>query len=139
MKKDKQITEHAEKRKRIGIVSLIIALIILGIGVYCAYLLFGEHLGFLFGYQVTKTEGFDTFQGFNYVFVVKCGVTNKGLFGGTAKVTSTFSGQGKSEKQTKQIYVGNGEYKEVEFIYDISFWRGIFDPSYFTYQCYTGI
>jgi len=66
-------------------------------------------------------------------------VRNKGILPGTAIVTATFEGQGKREKQTQKIYLRRGDYKEVEFVFDISFWRGLFNPSEFHYNCYTGL
>ncbi len=52
-------------------------------------------------------------------------------FPGTATVTAIFEGQGKSEKQTQKVYLRRGDYKEVEFVFDISFWRNLFNPSTF--------
>ena len=103
------------------------------------YSLVSEYIGPLMGFEVVKKEGYDTFKGLDYVFVVKCGVKNNGIFPGTATVTAIFEGEGRSEKQTQKVYLRRGDYKEVEFVFDVSFWRNLFNPSIFKYDCYTGI
>jgi len=95
----------------------------------------GRFLSVLGGAEITRVDGDYRFQGFNYVFVVTCGVKNNGIFLVNPKITSEFSGQGQYLKQTKQISIENGEYKEVQFVFDISFWKGIFDTSQVRYNC----
>lgn len=88
--------------------------------------------------KVTNTEGYDTFEGSNHVFVVTCAVAYEPpiLDHSWTTVVSTFSGQGKSEEQGTEVYLTSGESKTVEFKYDISSWKGAFNLSSTKYECH---
>jgi len=124
-------------KKSVWITLLVISILIVVIGII-GYPFIGRFIGILAGFEIVKIEGYDTFKGLNYVFIVKCGVEDTRNVGGNVNVVATFEGQGKYWKQTQQVHLEKGGYEEVEFVFDISFWRGLFQHSNFRYNCNIG-
>ena len=73
-------------------------------------------------------NGYESFQGLNYVFVVDVTVRNNGA-DGWIKVYAEISGAGRYEKQDQRIYLANGKSKRLRFVFDISFWGALGNPS----------
>ena len=83
--------------------------------------------------DVTLVDGHDGFQGFNYVIYVDVGVKNNGGDGWVIVYAELKSG-GRYEEQNKRIYMASGETKQLQFVYDVSFWSSAF--SSMTYRAW---
>ena len=78
--------------------------------------------------EITLVNGYESFQGLNYVYKVDVTVKNNGA-DGWIKVYAEISGTGRYEKQEERTYLTNGESKSLQFVFDISFWEAISSPS----------
>jgi len=83
--------------------------------------------------DVTLVDGHDGFQGLNYVIYVDVGVKNNGGDGWVIVYAELESG-GRYEEQNKRIYMASGETKQLQFVYDVSFWGSAF--SSMTYRAW---
>ena len=84
--------------------------------------------------EITLVNGYESFQGLNYVYKVDVTVKNNGA-DGWIKVYAEISGAGRYEKQEKRTYLANGESKSLQFVFDISLWGAITSPS-ITYRAW---
>lgn len=83
--------------------------------------------------DITLLDGHDGFQGLNYVIYVDVGVKNHGG-DGWVKVYAELRSGGRYEEQNKRIYMASGENKQLQFVYDVSFWSSVF--STMTYKAW---
>jgi hypothetical protein len=84
--------------------------------------------------EVTLVNGYESFQGFNYVYKVDVSVRNNGA-SGWVKVYAEISGAGRYEKQYKRIYLASGESDARQFVFDISLWGALTNPT-ITYRAW---
>jgi hypothetical protein len=75
--------------------------------------------------QIILLDGHDGFQGVNYVAYVDVSVKNNGG-DGWVTVYAEIEGAGKYEKKEQRIYMASGETKQLQFVFDISFWNALF-------------
>jgi len=85
--------------------------------------------------EIVSKYGHDGFQGLNYVLFVEVTVRNNGG-DGWIKVFADISGAGKYEKQEQRIYLRNGETRDLDFIFDISFLGTLFSLGDITYRAW---
>jgi hypothetical protein len=83
--------------------------------------------------EIVLLDGHDGFQGFNYVSYVDVTIKNNGG-GGWVTVYAEIEGAGKYEKKEQKIYIISGETKQLQFVFDISFWNALF--SSLTYRAW---
>lgn len=69
--------------------------------------------------EITLLNGYEAFQGLNYVYKVDVRVENNGA-DGWVKVYAEISGAGRIEKLDKRTYLASGESKTLQFVFDIS-------------------
>jgi len=84
--------------------------------------------------EITLVNGYESFQGLNYVCKVDVTVKNNGA-DGWIKVYAEISGAGRYEKQEERIYLANGGSRSLQFVFDISLWGAISSPS-ITYRAW---
>jgi len=75
--------------------------------------------------EIILLDGHEGFQGVNYVAYVDVGVKNNGG-DGWVTVYAEIEGAGKYEKKEQRIYMVSGETKQLQFVFDISFWNALF-------------
>ena len=85
--------------------------------------------------EIVSKYGHDGFQGLDYVLFVEVTVRNSGG-DGWIKVFSDVSGAGKYEKQEQRVYLRNGETKDLDFVFDISFLGTLFSLGDLTYRAW---
>jgi len=78
--------------------------------------------------EVTLVNGYESFQGLNYVYRVDVNVKNNGA-DGWVRVYAELSGAGRYEKLDKRIYLAKGESDSVQFSFDISIWGALTSPA----------
>jgi len=83
--------------------------------------------------EIVLLDGYDGFQGLNYVVYIDVGVKNNGGEGWVT-VYAEIEGAGKYEKKEQTIYMLSGETKQLQFVFDISFWNALF--SSLTYRAW---
>jgi hypothetical protein len=84
--------------------------------------------------QITLVNGYEGFQGLNYVWYVDVSVKNNGA-SGWVKVYAEISGAGKYEQKDQRIYLGNGETDSLQFVFDISILGSLGNPT-ITYRAW---
>ena len=78
--------------------------------------------------QITLINGHEGFQGFNYVYYVDVSVKNNGV-DGWVRVYAEINGAGRVEQQDKRVYVASGRSNSLQFVFDISLWGALSNPS----------
>ncbi|MFX0203670.1 MAG: hypothetical protein ACFFCW_46825 [Candidatus Hodarchaeota archaeon] len=78
--------------------------------------------------EILYTNGYDGFQGTNYVGFVEATVRNQGG-DGWIRVYAEISGAGKYEKRDQRVYLRTGERATVTFVFDLSFWGALFSST----------
>lgn len=84
--------------------------------------------------EITLLNGYEAFQGLNYVYKVDVRVENNGA-NGWVKVYAEISGAGRIEKLDKRTYLASGESKTLQFVFDISVWGALTNPT-ITYRAW---
>jgi len=72
--------------------------------------------------EIVLVNGHDGFQGLNYVAFVDVGVRNNGG-DGWVTVYAELRGSGYYGELNKRVYLASGETKNLQFVFDISFWN----------------
>ena len=72
--------------------------------------------------DIVLLDGRDGFQGLNYVAFVDVGVRNNGGEGWVT-VYAELEGSGYYEELNQRVYLASGETKNLQFVFDISFWH----------------
>jgi len=83
--------------------------------------------------EIISTNGYDGFQGLNYVLYIDVNVKNNGG-SGYVIVYAEISGAGKYEKKESTIYLSSGQTQDVHFTFDVSFWGALL--SQITYRAW---
>jgi hypothetical protein len=78
--------------------------------------------------QVTMVNGQDTFDGLDYVFKVDVNVRNNGG-AGTIEVFAEINGAGRYEQKSQKIHLDEGATQSLHFVFDISVWGSLGQPS----------
>jgi hypothetical protein len=78
--------------------------------------------------QITLVNGHEGFQGLNYVYYVDVSVRNNGV-DGWIKVYAEINGAGRYETQDKRVYVASGQTNSMQFVFDISLWGVLSNPT----------
>ncbi|HUW47303.1 MAG TPA: hypothetical protein VMW36_00985 [Patescibacteria group bacterium] len=78
--------------------------------------------------QVTLVNGHEGFQGLNYVYYVDVSVRNSGV-DGWIKVYAEINGAGRYETQDKRVYVASGQTNSLQFVFDITLWGALSNPT----------
>lgn len=78
--------------------------------------------------EIIFLNGYETFQGLNYVYEVDVSVRNNGP-DGWVRVYAQINGAEKYDYQDKRIYLANGEINSSQFVFDISLWGALSNPS----------
>ena len=78
--------------------------------------------------QITLVDGYEGFQGFNYVYYVDVSVKNNGV-DGWIRVYAEINGAGRVEQQDKRVYVASGQSNSLQFVFDISLWGALSNPT----------
>jgi hypothetical protein len=78
--------------------------------------------------EITVLTGYESFQGLNYVFKVDVTVKNNGAEG-TVTVHAQINGAGRYETQEQSIHLDSSESKSLQFVFDISLWGSLTQPS----------
>jgi predicted nucleic acid-binding Zn ribbon protein len=72
--------------------------------------------------DIVLLDGHDGFQGLNYVAFVDVGVRNNGGEGWVT-VYAELEGSGYYEELNQRVHLASGETKNLQFVFDISFWH----------------
>jgi len=83
--------------------------------------------------DIVLLDGHDGFQGLDYVVYVDVGVKNNGG-DGWVTVYAELRGGGRYEEKNERIYLASGETKQLQFVFDVSFWSSLF--SSMTYRAW---
>ena len=83
--------------------------------------------------DITLLDGHDGFQGLNYVVYVDVGVKNNGGEGWIT-VYAELNSAGRYEEKNQRIFIASGEAKQLQFVFDVSFWSTAF--SSMTYRAW---
>lgn len=78
--------------------------------------------------QIMVVNGYEGFQGLNYVYYVDVSVRNNGV-DGWVRVYAEINGAGRFEQQDKRIYVASGQSNSLQFVFDISLWGALSNPA----------
>ena len=81
--------------------------------------------------DIILLNGHDGFQGLNYVVYVDVDVKNNGG-DGWVTVYAELTGGGRYEEKNERIFLASGETKQLQFVFDVSFWSSVF--SSMTYE-----
>lgn len=84
--------------------------------------------------EITLVNGYESFQGLNYVYKVDVNVKNNGA-DGWVRVYAEISGAGRYEKQDHRTYLARGESESLQFVFDISLWGALTNPT-ITYRAW---
>lgn len=84
--------------------------------------------------EITLVNGYESFQGLNYVYKVDVTIKNNGA-NGWVRVYAEISGAGRYEKQDQRISLASGESKSLQFVFDISLWGALTNPT-ITYRAW---
>jgi hypothetical protein len=78
--------------------------------------------------QITLVNGYEGLQGLNYVYYVDVSVKNNGA-DGWIRVYVEINGAGRFEQQDKRVYVASGQSNSLQFVFDISLWGVLTNPT----------
>ena len=78
--------------------------------------------------EITSVSGYDSLEGFDYVFKVDATVKNNGG-AGSITVFAEINGAGRYEKLSKTVYLSKGESQLLNFKFDISVWGSLGNPT----------
>lgn len=75
--------------------------------------------------EIVLTDGHDGLEGLNYVVYLDVSARNNGG-SGWVTVHAELSGGGRFEQQEQRVYIGAGETKNVQFVFDVTIWNSLF-------------
>jgi len=78
--------------------------------------------------QITLINAYEGFQGLNYVYYVDVSVKNNGV-DGWVRVYAEINGAGRVEQQDKRVYVAGGQSNSLQFVFDVSLWGVLSNPT----------